>query len=72
VNIPNVNLPKFYHGFWDGSEYCTYMNISDCKTILGDATIDGGNMVTSYLVLQFDAYYTVISGRGSIFTQSNV
>ena len=52
--------------------YCKYLNISDCTTILGDATIGGGNMVTSYLLLQYDSYYASISQGGSIYSQSTI
>ena len=30
-----VNLDKFYTQFWDGPEFCSYMNQPDCSTIIG-------------------------------------
>ena len=35
IKNKGVNLDKFYSRFWDGSEFCSYMNQPDCPTIIG-------------------------------------
>jgi len=72
IRYDNVNYNDFYAKFWDGPEYCSYINQPDCSTILGTATSDGGNMVMNYLTLKLDSYVTALNSGGSIYTQPDI
>jgi hypothetical protein len=48
------------------------MNRPDCSTIIGEATTDGANMVTNYLTLKFDSYFTYLSMGVPLLAQPDI
>lgn len=49
VTNPLSNFGSFYLSFWEKLSFCSYLNATDCSTIIGQGTSEGGSTLIAYI-----------------------
>jgi hypothetical protein len=67
-----TGISTFSFSFWETEKFCDFIQESHCRTIIGQGTSEGANMVVSYLNQDYDRIFGEIAGGAAIPSISRI